>query len=189
MRQYRSSGSVEGVVGNHDSYSNHHAAGAKPSSSNSTKRVRERRGPRPQSRVLAGLRVKLNHGLNPSSPLRGSSSVDRPGFAPRTWARRILLPCGLARPGRARADASDFALFCRILRQYTRRGRSQIPEGRWSYSQPGRPRCPADSLWFKPRRTRAAIQSLPRNTLVRAGLPRCWRRARAASALSSRPLR
>src|SRR6266852_1587963 len=40
-----------------------HAAGAKPSSSNSTNRARERCRPWPQSRVLAGPRVKLTLGL------------------------------------------------------------------------------------------------------------------------------
>ena len=58
--------------------------------------------------------------FNPNSPMRGGS-VDRPGFAPGAWVRRILLPCGLARPGRFRADAPAFPLLCRVRRQYTRR--------------------------------------------------------------------
>jgi hypothetical protein len=44
----------------------------------------------------------------------------RPGFAPGTWARRIPLSCGLARPGRLRADAPRFSSSLQIQRQYTR---------------------------------------------------------------------
>jgi len=49
--------------------------------------------------------------LNPSSPLRGGS-LDRSGFAPRIWARRIMLPCGLAWPGGPRADAPSSPFRC-----------------------------------------------------------------------------
>jgi RNA-directed DNA polymerase len=49
-----------------------------------------------------------------------SGSIDRSGFAPGVWARRILLPYGLVRPGELRADAPSSHLLCRLRRQYTR---------------------------------------------------------------------
>ena len=49
-----------------------------------------------------------------------SGSIDRSGFAPGVWARRILLPYGLARPGAFRANAPSSLLLCRLRRQYTR---------------------------------------------------------------------
>jgi len=50
--------------------------------------------------------------------VRGGS-IDRPGFAPDAWARRILLPYGLARPGGLRANAPSSPLLCRLSGQYT----------------------------------------------------------------------
>jgi hypothetical protein len=49
-----------------------------------------------------------------------SGSIDRSGFAPGVWTRRILLPYGLTRPGVFRADAPSSPLLCRLRRQYTR---------------------------------------------------------------------
>lgn len=44
------------------------------------------------------------------------------GFAPGLWARRIQLPCGLARPGWVRADAPGLFFSGRFRRQYTKVG-------------------------------------------------------------------